>query len=137
VSAEENEVVSRRIAEELWSEGNLDIADELLAPDFVDHDPSFPDGVRGPEGVKEEVTTFQTAVPDLKVSVKEVIADEDRVAVRWRATGTHRGELLGMAPTGNTVGIDGIAIDHFSEGKVAESWTLWDVAGLMRQLGAG
>src|SRR5215207_10454783 len=98
VSTEENKVLARRVLEEIFNKGNLDAADELLAPDFVDHDPSMPEDVRGPEGFKEYVSAYRSAFPDLHVQIEDQIAEGDKVTTRWTGTGTHEGELAGIAP---------------------------------------
>jgi steroid delta-isomerase-like uncharacterized protein len=79
---------------------------------------------------------YRAAFPDLQFTVEDIIDQDDRVVIRWSSRGTHQGELMGLAPTGKIVTVTGISIDRFADGKVAESWTNWDVLGLMRQLGA-
>jgi steroid delta-isomerase-like uncharacterized protein len=136
VSAGENKALTRRVIEEMFNKGNLDVADELLAPDFVDHDPAMPEDVRGPEGFKEHVGAFRSAFSDLHVRIEDQVAEGDKVVQRWTGTGTHDGDLMGIAPTGNRVEIAGMEISRISGGKVAEVWEGYDAMGLMRQLGA-
>src|SRR5215207_4204368 len=94
VPAEENKALARRVMEELFNEGNLDAAEELIAPDFVDHDPAMPEDVRGPEGFKEYVRAFRSAFPDLHVRIEDQVAEGDKVVQRWTGTGTHDGVLV-------------------------------------------
>jgi predicted ester cyclase len=91
--------------------------------DFVRHGPTGTEGeVRGLEGFKGLVSTYRTALPDLRVPIEDLIAEGDRVVTRWRARGTHHGELMGNAPTGNQLTVTGILIDRISSGKIEEEW---------------
>lgn len=114
----------------------MDLADELLTADFVDHDPNNPEDFRTPDGAKEEVMAYRTAFPDMSVTVTEQDAEGDKVTSSWKVTGTHDGDLMGIAPTGNKVEISGKTVARIEEGKVAEEWHEWDQAGLLRQVGA-
>jgi predicted ester cyclase len=130
---------SRRLLEESFNEGKLELADELIAPESVNHDPAEPArlrGLRGPELLKQTVTMYRAAFPDVRVTVDDVIAAGDKVVLRWHSEGTHRGELEGFAPTGARGSVTGISIDRWKDGKVVESWSEWDNLGLARQLGA-
>jgi steroid delta-isomerase-like uncharacterized protein len=130
---------SRRVIEESFNNGNLAIIDQLASPELVDHDPAAPAhlrALRGPEVMKQTVQMYRAAFPDVKITVDDVIAQGDKVALRWHAEGTHRGELEGMAPTGVRATVTGIFIDQWKDGKIVESWGQWDNLGLARQLGA-
>ena len=109
------------------------VADDFFAADFVSHNnpPGFPPGV---EGVKQFFATFRDAFPDVSVEIDEIVADGERVAVATTFTGTHEGELMGVAPTGRRVAVTGIDIVRVADGKIAEHRGLTDIAGLMRQL---
>jgi steroid delta-isomerase-like uncharacterized protein len=133
---EANKAASRRILEEIFGAGRYEIADELIAADAVGHDPALPEPVKGPEGLKEAARGYRAAFPDLKLTADTVIAEGDTVAIRWIATGTHKGDLFGIAPTGKEATITGITIDRHADGKIVESWTNWDTLGLLQQLGA-
>lgn len=135
MSTEENKALARRVIEQMFNEGNLDVADELLALDYVDHDPSLPEDVHGPEGFKEYVGMYRAAFPDLHVQIEDQIAEGDRVATRWTGTGTHDGELAGIAPTGKRVTVPGMEIVRIANGKLVEGWEGYDSGTLMRQLG--
>jgi steroid delta-isomerase-like uncharacterized protein len=134
--SEDNLQVSRRILEEAFGQGQLALIDEFVAADAVDHDPANPEDVRGPAGLKQQISMYRAAFPDLQFKIEDTISQDDRVVIRWSSRGTHRGELMGLAPTGKVVSVTGISIDRFADGKIVESWTNWDVLGLMRQLGA-
>jgi len=134
---EKNKAILQRLVEEVLSaQGDLDVADELFAPDYVGHNPADPEDVRGPEGAKERVSMHRNAFPDVRLSIEEQVTEGDRVVTRWIASGTHQGEMMGIAPTGNQVRVDGITISRMEDGKIVEEWELFDNLGLMQQLGA-
>jgi steroid delta-isomerase-like uncharacterized protein len=135
VSAEENKALSRRVIEEMFNKGNLDVADEILAPDYVDHDPASPEEIRGPEGLKAFVATVRSTFPDMHIRIEDQVAEGDLVAMRYVASGTQEGEMGGIPPTGNWAEMSGISIDRFSGGKLAETWDNYDALGMMQQLG--
>ncbi len=134
--SEENKAAARRVAEEMFSGGDLDLADELIDPSFVGHDVASPEPIRGPDGVRQQAQGYRSAFPDVRITVEDQLADGERVATRWTARGTHKGELFGIAPTGKQVTITGMTIDRFAGGKIVESWDNWDALGLMQQIGA-
>ncbi len=130
---------SRRLLEETFNEGNVELIDQLVAPGAVNHDPATPARMRalsGPEVFKATVSMYRTAFPDVHITVDDVITADDKVVLRWHSEGTHRGELAGLAPTGARGTVTGIGIDRWKDGKVVEAWTEWDNLGLARQLGA-
>jgi steroid delta-isomerase-like uncharacterized protein len=136
VSAEENKALARRLIEEMFNRGNLEAADELFAPDYVNHDPGSPEEIRGgPEGIKRYVGVYRTAFPDLQLTIEDQVTEGDKVATRWTGRGTHQGDLMGIAPTGRRATATGITIDRISGDKVVETWTNFDVMGMMQQLG--
>ena len=126
----------RRELEEVYGAGNLDVVDEIVSTGYVGHDSAIPEPLRGPGAVKQAAAGYRAAFPDLRLTIESQIAEDDVVVTRWTATGTHQGELFGIAPTGKQATVSGISIDRFSGGKVAESWTNWDTLGLLQQLGA-
>lgn len=128
--------ISRRADEELFNRGNLAVADELFAADFVYHDAAGSDAFRGPAGVRAYVTMFRNAFPDLHLAIEDVVAEGEKVSYRWTATGTHTGEFMGIPPTGGAIRVGGIAIARVVQGKIAEIWEHYDAVGMMRQLGA-
>ncbi|MDQ3861097.1 MAG: ester cyclase [Actinomycetota bacterium] len=134
-TSDENKDISRRADEELFNRGNLSIADELFASNFVYHDPVSHEEWRGPESVKSYATMLRVAFPDLHQTIEEQIAEGDKVAYRWTARGTHQGEFMGIAPTGNRVEMTGISIARLIDGKIEEIWENYDALGMMQQLG--
>jgi steroid delta-isomerase-like uncharacterized protein len=130
---------SRRLLEESFNDGNFALVDELVAGDALNHDPALPAqmrDLRGPEALKRVVSMYRAAFPDLRMTVDDVIATNDKVVLRWHSDGTHRGELAGLAPTGSRGSVTGISIDRWEGGKIVEAWAEWDNMGLARQLGA-
>jgi len=119
-----------------FSQGNMDVVDELIAPDYVHHFPDDPEGgVRGPEGMKELIGSFRSAFPDIEFIIDEQVAEEDKVVMRITARGTHEGELQGIPPTGRRVTLMGMVMSRSAGGKMVESWELYDNLGMMQQLG--
>jgi steroid delta-isomerase-like uncharacterized protein len=135
MSAEESKAIMRRYFEGAWEQGNVDLLDELLAPDYVNHTPATPDLPTGPEGVKAVVSMFRSAMPDLRVVIEDMIAEGDKVASRYTLEGTHRGTLFGVAPTGQQLSIKSITVERVSDGRIREHWRNTDELGMMRQLG--
>ena len=134
MSAEDNKTILRRWFEEIWDKRNLDAIDEFIAADFVFH--NAPPGIQPDrEGVRELVNTMQTAFPDAQAAVEDQISEGDRVVTRWTLAGTHRGELMGIAPTGKKIEVAVITINRIAGGKAAEVWELVDQLGMMQQLG--
>ena len=132
---EENKTITRRFLEEIFAGGNLELVDELFAPNFVLHDPSVPQEVLGPEGIRQYITMYRTAYPDTYFTIEDQIAEGDRVVTRWTGQGTHQGELMGIPPTGARVTVTGIEIDRIAGGKIEETWVSYDALGMMQQLG--
>jgi steroid delta-isomerase-like uncharacterized protein len=135
VTAEENKAFVRRQIEETWNKGNLDFVDEGFTSDYVKHDPLSPEEIRGPEGFKRNVAETRSAFPDFRIEIVEQLAEGDLVATRYVVCGTQEGELEGIPPTGNRIQVAGTGVDRFSEGKIAESWEMYDTLGMMQQLG--
>src|SRR5438874_8372174 len=102
-----NKALARRVFEECINKGNLSVADELVATDYTYYEPTV-GNVRGRDGFKQLVTTYRTAFPDLTLTIDEQIAEGDIVVTRWSGRGTHRGELMGVAPTGKQCSVQGI-----------------------------
>lgn len=132
---QENKRIVQRLYDELFSKWNFAVVDEVFSPDFVSHD--MPPGLpRGPEGVRQFYTGIRSGLPDVKLTVEDMIPEGDRVIVRWRARGTHDGPFLGIPPTGKPVSFTGIAIYRLSQGKVVERWVEVGLLGVAAELGA-
>lgn len=119
------------------SRGDLVVIDENTASDFVRHDLGYGfQEVRGVEAIKQFVVALRAAFPDLQLTVEDIIAEGDKVMVRYTGRGTHKGVFLGIPPTGKAVKWAGINIYRVADGKTAETWQLADTLGVLRQLGA-
>ena len=131
---EANKALAVRIGEEVWNQGNLAVADEIFATDFVYHDPSRPD-VTDLESYKGWVVENRTAFPDFHVETHYMVAEGDKVAACWTVTGTHLGELMGIPPTGKQGTVTGMNILRLAGGKIVEAWWSSDMLALMEQVG--
>ena len=98
MSAEENKALARRLIEEMFNRGNLDAADEIFAPDHVNHDPGSPEEIRGPEGFRGNVGVYGTAFPDMRITIEVQVAEWDKLVTRWTGRVTNQGDLLGIPP---------------------------------------
>ena len=124
MSVEENKALVRREQAELWNRtGDLDAAEVLFAADQA-------------EAAKQEAADFRRGFPDVISTIEDLIAEGDKVVARSRSPATHQGDYMGIPPTGKEVQFTGISCYRIEEGKIAESWTVEDQFGLMRQIGA-
>jgi steroid delta-isomerase-like uncharacterized protein len=131
MSVEENKAIFRRIVEEGFNKGNLAIVDELVATNHVNHT----DNVHGPEEYKQFITMYRTAFPDLHMTIEDQIAEGDKVVNRWTSRGTHKGDLMGIPPTGKQTTVTGMYVARIIGGKIVEEWGNFDALGMMQQLG--
>jgi len=134
MSEAQNTATLHRFVEEVINQGRYEAADELVEEGFVELDP-FPGQQQGREGLKDVIRMMRTAFPDIHWVVEETIASGDKVVSRFKWTGTHRGEFLGIPATGRNVSVPGVVIDRLNGGKMADSRILMDAMGLMQQLG--
>ena len=136
MAVEENKALVRREMVELFNHtGNLDAVEEIIAPDYVSYEPTSGQ-TRGIEGARQFAATFRQAFPDLENTIDDMVAEGDKVVVRFKARGTHDGETEAFGPaTGRRMEITGITIKRVSEGKIAEAWTNFDALSMMQQLG--
>ena len=131
----ENIATARRLIDEAFNQGNLDVIDEVSADNFVDHDQLMGDQDR--EAAKQSIAGYREAFPDIHITIEDIFAADDKVVYRWTGQGTFENEMMGLQPTheqGDPV--TGITIDRFEGGKVVESWTQWDTLTFMRDIGA-
>jgi len=130
---EANKALERRVFEEIWNQGLLEVADEVFAPGAVLQ--LGTDELPGPEGFKQYVADYRAAFPDIHWTVEDQVAEGDMVVTRLTGTGTHLGEMMGIPPTEVHVTATAIATVRIAEGRIQESWSSWDALGLMQQLG--
>jgi steroid delta-isomerase-like uncharacterized protein len=133
--SEENKMLIRRWIEEGLNKRNMTLVGELLDPGYVYHGVVEGD-IIGVEAMKQFLTWLYAAFPDDQHMIQEQVAEGDKVVTRWSFTGTHQGELMGLAPTGKQVKTSGMVIDRIVEGKIVEEREEWDALGMMQQLGA-
>jgi steroid delta-isomerase-like uncharacterized protein len=136
MSTEANKSILRRYFEEAWNRNQLDVLDDIVADNYVNHDPAVPGLPPGPDGLKAIMAGFRAAFPDLHFSIEDQIADGDKVATRWTMRGTHVGEFMGVPPSGKQIITTGMQIERVVDGQIVEHWRKSDDLGLMQQLGA-
>jgi len=132
--SEQNKALVRRIIEEIVNRGNFDLVNQLISPEYAYFEPTI-GPMRGREGYIALLTAYRNAFPDMKLTIDEQIAEADTVVTRWRADGTHRGELMGINPTGKRVSVQGVVISRITNGQLADDFESYDVHGMLRQLG--
>lgn len=136
MSSETNKTLSRRFFEEVFGNGELNVLDEIFVRDHVNDGPgAIPGQPTGPEDTKKLVTVYRTAFPEVHFTIDEQIAEGDKVVTRWTGRGTHQRELMGIPATGNSATVSGITVDRILNGKIAESWGIFDQFGMFQQLG--
>jgi len=133
--SEENKAIARRFLEEGFNTGDPTVADEIIDPNFSYHDPGTPPLPSGPEGFNQLLSMYHEAFPDIHVTIEDLIAEGDKVVVRWTGGGTNTGEMMGMPPTGKAFKVTGVNTFRISGGKVVDTWVSFDTLGMMQQLG--
>jgi steroid delta-isomerase-like uncharacterized protein len=139
MSSETNKAMSRRFLEEVFSKGKLEVVNEIFATNHSNEGPgALPNLPKGPEGVRQLVSYYRNAFPDTSMKVDEQVAEGNLVATRWTAQGTQKGEMVGtgIPVTGRPITVSGVSFDRFENGKIVESWGLFDQFGMLQQLGA-
>jgi steroid delta-isomerase-like uncharacterized protein len=135
--SEANKALVRRWFEEVWNQGREETIDELLAVNGVGHGLGDTDvTTRGPAGFKPFLRNLRGGLPDIHMTLEDIMAEGDKVTVRITVDGTHKGGQLGVAPSGRRVHIEGIVVVRIANGQIVEGWNSWDQLGLLRQIGA-
>lgn len=134
MSIEQNKSILGRFYNEVIGQGRLDVVDQIFSPSFVDHDRDNP--THDLAGAKQFFAMVRSALPDVSAKAEDVVAEGDRVVARLTISGTHRGEFMGIPPTGKRITFTCIDIVRCAEGKVVEHWSELDSLGMLRQLGA-
>jgi steroid delta-isomerase-like uncharacterized protein len=135
MSLEENKALLRRIPEEIWSKGDMAAADAVLSSDFVNHNPAFGHPPTR-DGYKQTVAAFRQAFPDLAMTVEDILAEDDKVTVRFRVIGTQHGTFGAFSASGRPVDFTGTGTARVQDGQIVELWVNGDLLGLLQQLGA-
>lgn len=137
MGAEENKAVAARALESVWSVGGGSTPEDCYTADFVGHQATGTAADQsGLKALTSFIETFHKAFPDFRDSVDRQLADGEFVVTQFTSTGTHRGEFMGVAATGQRAEWSGIEIARISDGKIAENWVSWDRYGMLRQIGA-
>ena len=131
----DNKVIARRLVEEGYNKHDLKLLDEIFTADAQSHDPQQPTVGRGPDGVRQSMQGYITAFPDSKATIEREIGDGDYVVQHLRTSGTHTGQLGLIPATGKKTSVTGVITSKFKDGKIVETWSLFDQLGLMQQLG--
>ena len=138
MTVDEQKALSRRLYEDVFGAGRLDAADDILAPDCISHGPGTTPLI-GTHQIKQQAALLRGAIPDLRVTLEDQLAEHDRVACRWTGSGTNTGELRlptgSVPPTGGPIAFGEIRIDRFENGRIVESWFIPDRFTLWQQLG--
>jgi predicted ester cyclase len=132
--SEADKATVNRIAYEGFNEGSLDVVDEVMSADFIDHNP-LPGSPAGREGIKALILAARSAFPDLKNTVIHQVAEGDWIVNHVRSTGTMKGDFMGMKATGKSATWDAVHIARLRDGKVVEHWAVQDQLGMLQQLG--
>ena len=136
MSTEQNKAAARRLIEEVFNQGNIDLIDEIVASDFVEHEDMGPGIPPGREGLKPATEMLRSAFPDFQATIQDMIAEGDKVVLRMTWSGTQAGAFMGIPASGKSFTIEVFDIMRIDGGKIAEHWGQTDIMGMMQQLGA-
>ena len=135
MKTEENKILIKRYFEEVWNQGKLEVLDEIIDANYINHSPGMPNPERGPKGLKPIIAGIRKAFPDLRFEIKNMVVTDDQVAIHCIMYGTHKSDLFGMAPTGKLVKVNQMQIERIINGKIVEHWRQSDDLGMLQQLG--
>ena len=133
--AEQNKQIVQRYFTEVWNGGKLEVLNELLDKQYINHTPSTPNPPVGPDGLKPIVAAIRRAFPDLHFEIKELIANDSMAVARLIMTGTQKDSLFNLPPTGKQITVNQMNIEKISNGKIIEHWRVTDELSMMKQLG--
>lgn len=119
---------------EVWNKGNLAMLEQLITPDYINHNPSIPDPKPGPEGLRPIIQEMRNGISDLHYEILDTVINENKIVARVRMTGVHTGELWGMKPTGKKIDVEQINIERVRDGKICEHWRITEEFRLLKQL---
>ncbi len=130
-----NEQLIIRYFEDVWNNGNLDVLDEIISQDYINHSPGSPNPLPGPIGLKPIVAAIRKAFPDLKYVIENMVASDTQVAVLTTMSGTHNGDFFGLAPTNKKIKVNQMQIERIANHQIVEHWRVTDDLTMLRQLG--
>ena len=131
----DNAALVHRVIDEIWNAGNIDLADQLFAPTYINHGGLIPDLVRGPEGIKLSVALYHAAFPGLHVAIDDLRVDKDAVTLCWTAGGQGPDDGAGTVPARMRGKLSGVTSSHVVNNQIQESWTSWDAPLVLQRLG--
>ena len=131
----DNKSIVRLLYDEVWNKRRLELVDEIISPSHALHDPNLTGSAVGPEAYKRLVSRWVAGISDLRFTLEDMVGENEKLAVAWTISGTHKGEFMGVPPTNKKVTVDGITIHHFVNAKIMDSYVSWDALGMFRQLG--
>jgi steroid delta-isomerase-like uncharacterized protein len=135
IVSDENKQIARKLMEECWNKGNIEMVDELMSSNCKHHDPVFPSLTTGANSYRQHIQTCKAGFPDLQFTIEDTIAERNEVVLHWKGHGTHRGPFLGMPATHRSATVTGTSIHRIEKNKIVELWTDWNLLSLMEQLG--
>lgn len=132
---EQNEEIITRYFNDVWNNGNIDLLDEIMSEEYINHNPGIESPIQGPKGLKPIIIAIRKGFPDLNYSIKKILVKENFVAVQVIMTGTHTGNFFGIEPTGKKVEVSQMQFERIKDGKMVEHWRVTDELTMMKQLG--
>jgi steroid delta-isomerase-like uncharacterized protein len=130
-----NKAIVHRLYEEVWNERKFEVIKEIISPSHALQAPNVFGSSVGPEAYKRNVLLFLAGFPDLQWTIEDTIAEKDKVVACWTVSGTHKGDYMGISATNKKVSVEGITIHNVAGGKIMDSYSNWDLLGMMQQLG--
>jgi steroid delta-isomerase-like uncharacterized protein len=127
--------IVRRLYEEVWNKRRFEVVSELISPSHALNDPHLAGSAVGPDAYKRAVVQYIAAFPDLQITVEDYISENEKVVVSWVISGTHKREFRGISATNKKITLEGITINHVTNGKIMESFVSFDYLGMLQQLG--
>ena len=132
--SEKNKAAMRRIYQEVWNQGNFEVLDEIVSPDYVGHFPTPPGAPSGREGLRWLIQMYRAAFPDIYVQVDDQISEDDKVLTQITIQGTHQGQFMNVPPTNKNIRVTAMVVTRFKNNQNVEGWAELDRLGLMQQL---
>jgi steroid delta-isomerase-like uncharacterized protein len=131
-----NKELVKKFYQEVWNERRANCVEKYLSPSHALVDPNAMDTKTGPEAYKTVLTRFLQAFSNLKFEVQEMVCEKDKVVASWTITGVHSGEYNGLPATNKKITVEGISIHQIADGKIMDTYSVWDTLGLMKKVGA-
>jgi steroid delta-isomerase-like uncharacterized protein len=130
-----NKTIVKKFYQEVWNERKMKAVDTFLSPSHALVDPNASDSLTGPEAYKLIVSRFMKAFSNLKFEVQDMVCENDKVVASWMISGVHTGEYNGLQPTNKKISVEGISIHQIADGKIMDTYSVWDTLGLLKKVG--